>query len=323
MNTYLVTGGAGFIGSNIVEELLKRGQKVRVLDNFCTGKRENILPFLDRIELIEGDIRDYGVVKEAVEGVDFVLHQAALPSVPRSIKDPIMTNEVNVGGILNILNVARDMGVKRVVYASSSSVYGNSEILPKREDMVPEPISPYAVSKLAGEKYCKVFYEVYGLETVILRYFNVFGPKQDPASQYSGVIAKFINAFLNNKPLTVYGDGEQSRDFTFVKDVVRANLLVASCPSEYSGEVFNVARGRRVTLNQMINTLEEIFGSHNEVIYTDPRPGDVTHSQADIPKIKAELGFEARVSFKEGLAKTVEWYKKLFSAPSVCCDRDS
>jgi len=311
MVIYLVTGGAGFIGSNIVEELLKRGQKVRVLDNFSTGKRENILPFLGRIELIEGDIRNYRVVREAVEEVDLILHQAALPSVPRSIKDPITVNEVNVGGTLNLLNAAKNTGVKRIVYASSSSVYGNSETLPKKEDMIPEPISPYAVSKLAGEKYCKVFYEVYGLETAILRYFNVFGRMQDPTSQYSGVIAKFINAFLNNKPLTVYGDGEQSRDFTFVDDVVKANLLVANCSLNHSGEVFNVARGRRVSLNQIIKILDEIFSRDNQVIYTDSRLGDVRCSEADISKIKTKLGFEPKTSFKEGLAKTVEWYRTL------------
>jgi len=313
MVIYLVTGGAGFIGSNIVEELLKRGQKVRVLDNFSTGKRENILPFLGRIELIEGDIRNYRVVREAVEGVDLILHQAALPSVPRSIKDPITANEVNVGGTLNLLNAAKNTGVKRIVYASSSSVYGNSETLPKKEDMIPEPISPYAVSKLAGEKYCKVFYEVYGLETVILRYFNVFGRMQDPTSQYSGAIAKFINAFLNNKPLTVYGDGEQSRDFTFVDDVVKANLLVANCSLNHSGEVFNVARGRRVSLNQIIKILEEIFGRDNQVIYTDPRLGDVRCSEADISKIKTKLGFEPKISFEEELEKTVGWYRTLQS----------
>jgi len=313
MVTYLVTGGAGFIGSNIVEELLKQRQKVRVLDNFSTGRWENILPFLDRIELIKGDIRHYRVVKEAVKGVDFVLHQAALPSVPRSIKDPVTTNEVNVGGTLNILDGAKNTGVKRVVFACSSSVYGNSKTLPKREDMAPEPISPYAVSKLAGEKYCKVFYEVYGLETVILRYFNIFGPRQDPTSQYSGVIAKFINAFLNNKPLTVYGDGEQSRDFTFVDDVVKANLLVANCSLNHSGEVFNVARGRRVSLNQIIKILEEIFGRDNQVIYTDPRLGDVRCSEADISKIKTKLGFEPKTSFEEELEKTVGWYRTLQS----------
>jgi UDP-glucose 4-epimerase len=312
MIIYLVTGGAGFIGSNIVEELLKRGQKVRVLDNFSTGKRENILPFLGRIELIEGDIRNYRVVREAVEGVDFILHQAALPSVPRSIKDPITTNEVNVGGTLNLLNVAKNAGVKRIVYASSSSVYGNSEILPKKEDMIPEPISPYAVSKLAGEKYCKVFYEVYGIETVILRYFNVFGPRQDPTSQYSGVIAKFINAFLNNKPLTVYGDGEQSRDFTFVDDVVKANLLVANCSLNHFGELFNVARGKRVTLNKMIKILKGIFGRDSKVIYVNPRSGDVKHSEADVSEIRERLNFTAKTSFKNGLRKTVERYRRRF-----------
>lgn len=306
---FLVAGGAGFIGSNIVEELLKRGQKVRILDNFSTGKRENTLPFLNKIELIEGDIRDYRVVREAVKGVDFVLHQAALPSVPRSIKNPITTNEVNVGGTLNILDAAKNASVNRIVYASSSSVYGNSKTLPKREDMVVAPISPYGVSKLAGEKYCKVFYEIYGLETVILRYFNVFGPRQDPISQYSAVIPKFINAFLNHKPLKVYGDGEQSRDFTFLDDVVKANLLAAKCSSNHSGEVFNVARGKRVTLNQMIKIVQEIFGWDNEVIYTDSRPGDVRHSEADISKIGQRLNFGPRTSFEQGLYKTVEWYK--------------
>ena len=311
MSLYLVTGGAGFIGSNIVEKLLSIGEKVRVLDNFSTGKRGNILPFLDRIELVEGDIRSYHIVREAVDGVDFILHQAALPSVPRSIKDPITTNEVNVAGTLNILEAAKNTGIKRVVYASSSSVFGNSAILPKKEDMATEPVSPYAVSKLAGEKYCKVFFKVFGLETVILRYFNVFGPKQDPTSQYSGVIAKFINAFLNNKPITVYGDGEQSRDFTYVEDVVEANIISANCSSDCAGEVFNAARGDRVTLNQMIKLLKEIFNIDKQVIYTAPRPGDVKHSEADVSKIERELGYKTKTAFKDGLTKTVNWYKKV------------
>ncbi len=310
MSLYLVTGGAGFIGSNIVEKLLSIGEKVRVLDNFSTGKRGNILAFLDRIELVEGDIRSYHIVREALYGVDFVLHQAALPSVPRSIKDPITTNEVNVAGTLNILDAAKNAGIKRLVYASSSSIYGTSASLPTKENMAPDPISPYAVSKLAGEKYCKVFFKVFGLETVVLRYFNVFGPKQDPTSQYSGVIAKFINAFLNNKPITVYGNGKQSRDFTYVEDVAEANILAANCHSNYTGKVFNVARGDRVTLNQMIEVLKEVFNMDNQVSYTDPRTGDVKHSEADVSKIEKELGYKTKIAFKDGLKKTVNWYRK-------------
>jgi len=268
MVNYLVTGGAGFIGSNMVEELLKREQKVRVLDNFCTGKRENILPFLDKIELIEGDIRDYRVVKEAVERVDFILHQAALPSVPRSIKDPITTNEVNVGGTLNILDAAKNTGVKRVVFASSSSVYGNSETLPKSEDMTPEPISPYAVSKLAGEKYCKAFYEIYGLETVILRYFNVFGPRQDLNSQYSAVIPKFIAAMKKGESPTIYGDGLQSRDFTYVANVVEANLLACEA-DDSNAEIINVACGERFSLLDLVDELNSILRTNIKPRFED------------------------------------------------------
>ncbi|MCD6100328.1 MAG: SDR family oxidoreductase [Candidatus Marinimicrobia bacterium] len=300
---YLITGGAGFIGSNIVEELLKRGEKVRVLDNFSTGKRENILPFLDRIELIEGDIRSYHIVREAVDGVDFVLHQAALPSVPRSIKDPITTNEVNVGGTLNILNAALDAGVKRVVYASSSSIYGNSEVLPKREDMTPNPMSPYAVSKLAGEKYCRVFSEIYGLETVCLRYFNVFGPRQDPNSQYSAVIPKFIAAMKKGERPTIYGDGKQSRDFTYVANVVVANLLV--CQVNHGiGEIFNIACGERHSLINLINNLNEVLGVHVEPSFAEARKGDIRHSMADISKAQKMLGYSPFVNFEEGLRKT-------------------
>lgn len=307
MVTYLVTGGAGFIGSNIVEELLKRRQKVRVLDNFSTGKRENILPFLDKIELIEGDIRDYRAVKGAIEGVDFVLHQAALPSVPRSIKDPIATNEVNVSGTLNILDAAKNTGVKRVIYASSSSVYGNSETLPKRESMTPEPISPYAVSKLTGEKYCEVFYEVYGLETVILRYFNVFGPRQDPNSQYSAVIPKFIAVMKKGEKPVIYGDGEQSRDFTFVTNVVEANLLALE-KEGVAGEIFNVAFGERSSVNNLIEELNKIFESNIEAICTKPRTGDVKHSLADITKARKLLGYNSFINFQDGLRETVKWF---------------
>ena len=304
MATYLVTGGAGFIGSNIVEELLKRGQKVRVLDNFSTGKRENILPFLDRIELIEGDIRDYRVVREAVDGVDFILHQAALPSVPRSVKDPIMTNEVNVGGTLNILDAAKNAGVKRIVYASSSSVYGNSEILPKSEDMSPEPISPYAVSKLAGEKYCKVFSEVYGLETVILRYFNVFGPRQDPNSQYSAVIPKFIAAMKRGERPVIYGDGKQSRDFTYVTNVVEANILACKADN-VSGEVFNVGCGERFTVRKLVDQLNKILGMDIRPDFQKERKGEVKHSLADISKAMKLLGYNPSVDFPNRLRKAI------------------
>jgi len=307
MTTYLVTGGAGFIGSNIVEELLKQGEEVRVLDNFSTGKKENILPFLDKIDLIKGDIRDYRVVREAVDGVDFILHQAALPSVPRSIKDPIATNEVNVSGTLNILDAAKNTGVKRVIYASSSSVYGNSETLPKRENMIPEPISPYAVSKLAGEKYCKVFYKVYGLETVILRYFNVFGPKQDPNSQYSAVIPKFIAMMKKGEKPVIYGDGEQSRDFTFVANVVEANLLALE-KEGIAGEIFNVAFGGRNSVNNLIEELNKIFESDIEAICTKPRTGDVKHSLADITKARKLLGYNPFMNFQNGLRETVKWF---------------
>ena len=308
MAEYLVTGGAGFIGSNIVQELLKRSGKVRILDNFSTGKRQNLRPFLNDIELIEGDIRSYHIVREAVRGVDFILHQAALPSVPRSIKDPITTNEVNVVGILNVLDAAREAGVKRVVYASSSSIYGNSAILPKVEDMAPDPLSPYAVSKLAAEKYCKVFYEIYGLETVCLRYFNVFGPNQDPSSQYSAAIPKFITAILNGSQPTIYGDGEQSRDFTYVENVVEANLL--ACQAEkVGGMVLNIACGERITVNKLVRKINETLGKNVQAKYVDEREGEVKHSLASVERAKQCLGYEPRVSFEEGLKKTIEWYK--------------
>jgi len=245
---YLVTGGAGFIGSHLVEELVKQGQRVRVIDNLSTGKKENIKPFLGEIEFVEGDIRDLELVRAAMDGVEYVLHQAAVPSVPRSVKDPLTSNSVNVEGTLNILVAARDADVKRVVYASSSSVYGDTPVLPKHEDMKQEPRSPYAVSKLTGELYCQVFYYVYGLETVVLRYFNVFGPQQDPKSQYAAVVPKFITALLHGESPTIFGDGEQSRDFTYIENVVAANLLATKAP-DVAGEVFNIAYGERITVN--------------------------------------------------------------------------
>ncbi|HQG46429.1 MAG TPA: SDR family oxidoreductase [bacterium] len=310
MATYLVTGGAGFIGSHIVETLLQRGEKVRVLDNFSTGKRENIKPFLDKIELFEGDVRSYHIVRDAVDGSDFVLHQAALPSVPRSVKDPITSNEVNVVGTLNILDAARDAKVKRLIYASSSSIYGDLETLPKTEDMLPKPLSPYAVAKLAGEKYCQVFTKIYGLETVSLRYFNVFGPRQDPCSQYSAVIPKFIDLIRNGQPPLVHGDGEQSRDFTYVANVVHANLLACEKGlEELPGEVFNIACGKRITINTLIRYINELFGTNIEAQYSEPRAGDVKHSLANIGKARQFLGYEPQVEFRKGLEKVVQWMK--------------
>ncbi|MCG2676111.1 SDR family oxidoreductase [bacterium] len=304
---FLVTGGAGFIGSHIVEELVRRKEKIRVLDNFSTGKRENIAPFLKEIELIEGDIRESKIVKKAMKGVDYVLHQAALPSVPRSIKDPVTTNEVNVLGTLNILMAAKEAGLKKVVYASSSSVYGDTPNLPKGENMQPSPLSPYALSKLAGEEYSKLFFSLYGLETIILRYFNVFGPRQDPTSQYAAVIPKFISLILKGERPTVYGDGEQSRDFTYVLNVVDANLLATT--SQTKRGIFNIACGKRITVNKLVKGLNKIMNTDIEPLYTNPRPWDVKHSQADISKAKEALGYKIGVDFEEGLRKTVEWFR--------------
>jgi UDP-N-acetylglucosamine/UDP-N-acetyl-alpha-D-glucosaminouronate 4-epimerase len=308
MNTYLVTGGAGFIGSNLVESLLNRGEKVRVIDNFSTGKRENVIPFLGDIELVEGDIRSYHVVHEAVRGVDYILHQAALPSVPRSIADPITTHEVNTNGTLNVLNAAKDLGVKRVVFASSSSIYGNNPELPKNELMMPDPLSPYAVSKLTGEKYMKVFNQLYGLETVSLRYFNVFGPRQDPTSQYSAVIPKFITAMMRGVSPTIYGDGEQSRDFTFILNVINANIL--ACTAEgAAGEEMNVACHERITLNSLVKGINGILGSAVEAKYDDPRMGDVKHSYAAVGKAKSTIEYSPEIGFQSGLEKTVQYFK--------------
>ena len=308
MAHYLVTGGAGFIGSNIVEALLEKGEKVRVVDNFSTGKRENIAPFIERIELMEADILDSDTMKEACKGIDYILHQAALPSVPRSVADPISSNRVNVDGTVNILWAAKEAGVKRVVYASSSSVYGNQPTLPKQEDMPAAPLSPYAISKYAGELYARIFHQIYGLSTVSLRYFNVFGPRQDPNSQYAAVIPIFINALMTGKPPVIFGDGEQSRDFTFVKNVVRANILAAQA-EDPSGHVMNIACGQRITLNQLVQKLRGIINSHADPIYTSPRPGDIRHSLADISKADRLLNYKPTYSMEEGLKKTVDWFK--------------
>jgi UDP-glucose 4-epimerase len=309
MTLYLVTGGAGFIGSHIVQELVRRGERLRVLDNFSTGRRENIAPFLEHIELVEGDLRDLPTVRRAVEGVDYVLHQAALASVPRSVADPLASNSANVTGTLHLLVAARDAEVKRVVYASSSSAYGDSPTLPKQEDMPTAPKSPYAVSKLAGEHYCRAFTEVYGLETVSLRYFNVFGPRQDPASQYAAVVPLFITAMLQGEPPTVHGDGLQSRDFTYVANVVHANLLATTAPG-VAGRVFNIACGQRYTLLDLIAILDEIVDAHVTPVHTDPRSGDVRHSLADVTAAQEALGYRAEVDFGEGLRRTVAWYRE-------------
>lgn len=305
MKTYLVTGGAGFIGSHIVEALVKQGAHVRVLDNFSTGKRENLQLLNKKIELIEGDIRDRDIVSKAVTGVDYVLHQAALGSVPRSIENPAETNEVNVNGTLNLLLHAKSAGVKRFVLASSSSVYGNTPTLPKHENMPLQPLSPYAISKLAAESYALNFCDIYNLPVACLRYFNVFGPRQDPYSQYAAVIPRFIEAFLKNKCAVVYGDGEQTRDFTYVENVVRANL--SACTSEAAiGKAINIACGTRHSLNELLQSLQDIFKRKIEVSYMKAKLGDVRDSLAAIERARDLLGYEVRVQFREGLQHTVQ-----------------
>jgi len=309
MSSYLVTGGAGFIGSHIVDELVRRGERVRVLDNLSTGKRENLAGVIEQIEFLEGDIRNLETVRRAVESMDYVLHQAALPSVPRSVADPLTSHEINVTGTLNILIAAREVNVKRVVYASSSSVYGNSPTLPKHEEMPTNPLSPYAVSKLAGENYCHAFYKVYELPTVALRYFNVFGPRQDPQSQYAAVIPKFIAAMLRDDPPVIHGDGLQSRDFTYVANVVEANLRVCQS-AEIVGHVCNAALGGRVSLLELLAMLNRVLGANIKAEFDAARPGDVKHSQADMSRLQGLTGFKQVVGFEEGLRRTVEWYSR-------------
>lgn len=309
MYKYLVTGGAGFIGSHIVGELVHRGQSVRIVDNFSTGKKENIAPFLEKIELIEGDIKDFKVCQQAAKDMDFILHQAALTSVPRSIEDPLLTNEVNITGTLNLLLASRDAGVQRFVLASSAAVYGDNPGLPKKEDMEGFPLSPYAASKRMGELYCQVFNRVFGLSTVSLRYFNIFGPRQDPSSQYASVIPNFIGKMLKEKKPVVFGDGEQSRDFLYVSNVVEANIL-ASQAREVSGEVFNIGSEERTSVNALVVKLNEVLDKEIKPTYEEPRPGDIKHSYADISKARKMLKYEPSVSFSEGLGETVRWYKE-------------
>jgi len=308
MGVYIVTGGGGFIGSHIVEELLRRKETVKVIDNFSTGKRENVEPFKDDAEIIEADLAEVNNLAQLLRGADYVIHQAAIPSVPKSIIDPIKSHQANVNGTLRLLVACREAGVKRVVYASSSSLYGDSPTLPKHEGMIPNPLSPYGAQKLFGEMYCQVFTKAYGLETVSLRYFNVFGPRQDPTSQYSGVLAIFIPAVLQGRRPTIYGDGLQSRDFTYVQNVVEANLLACAAP-RVGGEAFNVACGDRITVNSMLEQINKIAGKEIAPLYADPRAGDIKHSQADITRAREHLGYEPRVSFQEGLRFTLEWYR--------------
>jgi len=305
---YLVRGGAGFIGSNIVEALVARGDKVTVLDNLATGKRENLAPFLSKIKFIEGDICDPAIVAEAMKGIDYVFHEAALPSVPRSVADPLAANRAQVDGTLTVLLAAKKAGVRRVIYASSSSIYGDTEQLPKAETMPPDPKSPYAVGKLAGEYYCKVFHALYGLETVSLRYFNVFGPRQDPRSRYAAVVPLFITSILNGGRPVIHGDGTQSRDFTYIENVVAANILALTAPAA-AGEVINVACGERTTVLQMADYIAEIIGLKIEPEHALARPGDVRHSQADITKARNLLGYKPSVSVREGLARTIAWFR--------------
>jgi UDP-glucose 4-epimerase len=308
MANYLVTGGAGFIGSNIVEYLLKQGDSVRVLDNLATGKLQNIAPFRDKIEFIEGDIRDEDVLAGAVKDIDYVLHQAAMASVPRSIEEPVMTSEVNVMGTVKLLTAAAKAKVKRLVYAASSSAYGDQPVAVKHEGLLPMPLSPYAAAKLAGEYFLQAFSQSMGLETVGLRYFNVFGPRQDPKSQYSAVIPLFITSVIAGHQPTIYGDGTQTRDFTFVENNVRANILAATTDKPVSGKVINVACGTSYSLLDLLNVINEALGKNVEPVFAPARVGDVKHSLADIAMARELLGYDVFVDFAAGMRRTVEWY---------------
>ena len=307
MAQYLVTGGAGFIGSHLTEEIARRGHRVRVADSLITGKRSN-LAHIPGVEFLEGDLADFEFANKAATGCDYVLHQAAIPSVPRSVKDPITSNRANVDATLNMLVAARDAGVKRLVFAASSSAYGNTETLPKHEEMPTNPLSPYALQKVVGEQYLQMFTKLYGLETVSIRYFNVFGPRQDPSSPYSGVISVFATALLENRSPKIYGNGEQTRDFTYVANVVDGVLRACEAPNA-SGEVINVATGGRISLNQLFYAMRDVVGGNLEPTYEEPRQGDVRDSQADIRKAKALLGYVPTVSFEEGLERTIAWYR--------------
>jgi UDP-glucose 4-epimerase len=315
MALYLITGVAGFIGSGLARAVLAQGDQVRGMDNLSTGRAENLAEIRDRIDFRKADLLDLDAVHEACKGVDYVLHQAAIPSVPKSVVDPLGNNRANVDATVNVLVGARDAKVKRVVYAASSSAYGDTPTLPKHEDMTPNPISPYAVAKLASEYYMVSFFRCYGLETVSLRYFNIFGPRQDPTSPYSGVLAKFITQMLRGEQPTIFGDGSQSRDFTYIDNAVQANLKAATAPAaEVAGGVFNVATGRRVDLNETFHTLKQIIGFKGDVNHAAERNGDIKHSLADISRAEKHFGYKPTVDFEEGLRRTIEWYKKSMSS---------
>jgi len=309
MDAYLVTGGAGFIGSHISQALVRRGHRVRILDNFLTGKKENLESFRDKVELVRGDIRNLDVCRRAVKGMDFVFHQAALPSVQSSIQNPFLTNAINVGGTFNVLWAAREAKVKRLVFASSTSVYGDNPSLPKKEDMVGNPLSPYALSKWIGEKTCGIFSRIYGLPTVSLRYFNVFGPRQDPLSHYAAVIPIFISKILKGKRPVIYGDGEQTRDFVYVSNIVEANLLAVEAKNAW-GEVFNVACAAGLTINALVEEINSVLGTRVKPVYRDERPGDIRYSLADLTKARKGLGYRPKDNFREGLKKTIAWYRE-------------
>lgn len=310
MALFLITGIAGFIGSSLARAVLAQGDQVRGIDNFATGTRDNITEILGQIDFRQTDLLDLDAVHQACRGVDYIFHQAAIPSVPKSVLDPLGSNRANVDGTVHLLVAAKDARVKRVVYAASSSAYGDTPTLPKHEDMMPNPISPYAVAKLAGEYYMRSFYRCYGLETICLRYFNIFGPRQDPTSPYSGVLAKFITQMLNGEQPTIFGDGTQSRDFTYIENTVDANLLAVKAPaSQVAGQTFNVATGTRVDLNQTFQLLKKITGYNGDVKYAPERAGDVKHSLADLSLAESRLGYQPRVDFEQGLRRTVEWYK--------------
>jgi nucleoside-diphosphate-sugar epimerase len=314
MAHYLVTGGAGFIGSHLSEELVRRGHRVRVADSLITGKRSN-LDHIKGIDFLEGDLADIDVAHKAVDGCEYVLHQAAIPSVPRSVKDPLTSNRANVDATLNVLLASRDAGVKRLVFAASSSAYGDTPTLPKHENMPTNPLSPYALQKVIGEDYLRLFTRLYGLEAVSIRYFNVFGPRQDPSSPYSGVISVFATALLENRPPTIFGDGNQTRDFTYVANVVDGVLRACEAPRA-SGEIINVATGGRISLNQLFEEMRRLVGGTLTPVYEAPRKGDVRDSQADITKARELLGYQPTVSFDEGLRKTIEWYRTAEAVPA-------
>lgn len=318
MPTYLITGAAGFIGSHLAQALVERGEHVRGFDNFSTGLKKNLAPLSDRMELIEGDLRDFAAIADACHGVDFVFHEGALPSVPRSVSDPVPSHTTNIDGTFNLLEGARNAGVKRVVYAASSSAYGNQPGFPRVETMPPQPLSPYAVQKLTGEFYMRSYWEVYKLETVSLRYFNIFGPRQDPTSQYSGVIARFILQMMCGEQPTIFGDGEQGRDFTYIENTVQANLLALDAPAEkVAGGVFNVACGERHSLNETYKALQRLMHFERPALFEPSREGDVRDSHADISAAKMAMGYDPAVGFEEGLRRTVEWYRREFAAETV------